>query len=99
MKKVTFVRFARFLFSCRQSANPSARETSTSDSVEVKKQEAWESAHRLDSGEALLAEEGKEHDAEASASEKPARQYSEHELNAIMDTIGKRLRHRPDIAT
>ena len=91
MKKVIFILFALVLFSCRQSSNQSAPETSTSDSVELKKQEAWESAHRLDSVEALLAEEGNEHDAEASASDKPTRQYSEHELNAIMDTIGKRL--------
>lgn len=91
MKKVIFILFALVLFSCRQSSNQLAPETSTSDSVELKKQEAWESAHRLDSVEALLAEEGNEHDAEASASDKPARQYSEHELNAIMDTIGKRL--------
>ena len=95
MKKVIFILFALVLFSCRQSSNQSAPETSTSDSVELKKQEAWESVHRLDSmgnhREALLAEEGNEHDAEASASNKPARQYSEHELNAIMDTIGQRL--------
>ena len=91
MKKVIFILFALVLFSCRQSSNQSAPETSTSDSVELKKQEAWESAHRLDSVEALLAEEGNEHDAEASASDKPTRQYIEHELNAIMDTIGKRL--------
>ena len=91
MKKVIFILFALVLFSCRQSSNQSAPETSTSDSVELKKQEAWESAHRLDSVETLLAEEKKEYDAEASASDKPARQYSEHELNAIMDTIGQRL--------
>ena len=77
--------------SCHQSTNESSSESSTSDSAELKKQEAWESAHRLDSVEALLAEEGNEHDAEASASDNPARQYSEHELNAIMDTIGLRL--------
>ena len=35
--------------SCRQSANESSSESSTSDSAELKKQEAWESAHRLDS--------------------------------------------------
>ena len=91
MKKVIFILFALVLFSCRQSSNQSAPETSTSDSVELKKQEAWESVHRLDSVETLLAEEKKEYDAEASASDKPARQYSEHELNAIMDTIGQRL--------
>lgn len=83
--------FALSLFSCRPSSNLPASESSASDSVELKKQEAWESAHRLDSVEALLAEEGNEHDAEASASDNPARQYSEHELNAIMDTIGLRL--------
>ena len=90
-KKVISILFALALFSCRPSSNLSASESSASDSVELKKQEAWESAHRLDSVEALLAEEGNEHDAEASASDKPARQYSEHELNAIMDTIGQRL--------
>ena len=91
MKKVISILFALALFSCRPSSNQSASESSASDSVELKKQEAWESAHRLDSVEALLTEEGNEHDAEASASDKPTRQYIEHELNAIMDTIGKRL--------
>ena len=91
MKKIRSILFALVLFSCRQSSNQSAPETSTSDSVELKKQEAWESVHRLDSVETLLAEEKKEYDAEASASDKPARQYCEHELNAIMDTIGQRL--------
>lgn len=91
MKKVIFILFVLALVSCRPSSNQSASESSASDSVELKKQDAWESAHRLDSVEALLAEEGNEHDAEASASDKPARQYSEHELNAIMDTIGQRL--------
>ena len=47
--------------SCRQSANESSSESSTSDSAELKKQEAWESAHRLDSmgnhREALLLRE------------------------------------------
>jgi hypothetical protein len=61
MKKVIFILFALVLFSCRQSSNQSAPETSTSDSVELKKQEAWESAHRLDSmgnhREALLLRE------------------------------------------
>ena len=57
----------------------------------MKKQEAWQSAHRLDTVEALLAEDGNEHDAEASASDKPAKQNSEYELNAIMDTIGQKL--------
>ena len=61
MKKVLFILFALVLFSCRQSSNQSAPETSTSDSVELKKQEAWESAHRLDSmgnhREALLLRE------------------------------------------
>ena len=91
MRKVIIFLFALSLFSCRPSSNLPASESSASDSVELKKQEAWESAHRLDSVETLLAEEKKEYDAEASASDKPARQYSEHELNAIMDTIGQRL--------
>ena len=91
MKKVISILFALALVSCTPSSYQSASESSASDSVELKKQEAWESTHRLDSVEALLAEEGNEHDAEASASDKPARQYSEHELNAIMDTIGQRL--------
>ena len=91
MKKVLTLLFALALFSCRPVVNQPTSESSASDSAGLKKQEAWESAHRLDSVEALLAEEGNEHDAEASASDKPARQYSEHELNAIMDTIGKRL--------
>ena len=91
MKKVISILFALALFSCRLAETQSASESSASDSVELKKQEAWESVHRLDSVEALLAEEGNEHDAEASASDNPARQYSEHELNAIMDTIGLRL--------
>ena len=47
--------------SCHQSTNESSSETSTSDSVELKKQEVWESAHRLDSmgnhREALLLRE------------------------------------------
>ena len=47
--------------SCHQSANESSSESSTSDSAELKKQEAWESAHRLDSmgnhREALLLRE------------------------------------------
>ena len=91
MKKIISILFALVLVSCRPSSNQSVSESSASDSAELKKQEAWESAHRLDSVEALLAEEGNEHDAEASASDNPARQYSEHELNAIMDTIGLRL--------
>ena len=90
-KKVISILFALALFSCRPVVNQPTSKSSASDSVELKKQEAWESVHRLDSVEALLAEEGNEHDAEASASDKPARQYSEHELNAIMDTIGLRL--------
>ena len=61
MKKIISILFALVLFSCRQSSNQSAPETSTSDSVELKKQEAWESAHRLDSmgnhHEALLLRE------------------------------------------
>ena len=91
MRKVIIFIFALVLVSCRPSSNQSAPESSASDSVELKKQEAWESTHRLDSVEALLAEEKNEHDADASASDKPARQYSEYELNAIMDTIGQRL--------
>ena len=89
--KVISILFALALLSCRPSSNQPASESSASDSVELKKQEAWESAHRLDGVEAPLAEKGNEHDAEASASDKPARQYSEHELNTIMDTIGQRL--------
>ena len=91
MKKVISILFALALVSCTPSSNQPTSESSASDSVELKKQEAWESTHRLDSVEALLAEEGNEHDAEASASDKPARQYSEHELNAIIDTIGQHL--------
>lgn len=90
-KKVISILFALALFSCRPLVNQPTSKSSASDSVELKKQEAWESVHRLDSVETLLAEEKKEYDAEASASDKPARQYSEHELNAIMDTIGQRL--------
>ena len=89
--KVISILFALALLSCRPSSNQPASESSASDSVELKKQEAWESAHRLDGVEAPLAEEKNEHDAEASASDKPARQYSEHELNTIMDTIRQRL--------
>ena len=91
MKKVISILFALALFSCRPVVNQPTSESSASDSAGLKKQEAWESAHRLDSVEALLAEEKNEHDADASASDKPARQYSEYELNAIMDTIGQRL--------
>ena len=76
MKKIISILFALVLFSCRQSSNQSAPETSTSDSAELKKQEAWESVHRLDSVETLLAEEKKEYDAEASASDKPAKELS-----------------------
>ena len=90
MKKVISILFALALFSCRPVVNQPTSESSASDSAGLKKQEAWESAHRLDSVEALLAEEKNEHDADASASDKPARQYSEYELNAIMDTIGQR---------
>ena len=47
--------------SCHQSTNESSSESSASDSVELKKQEVWESAHRLDSmgnhREALLLRE------------------------------------------
>ena len=91
MKKVISILFALALFSCRPVVNQPTSESSASDSAGLKKQEAWESVHRLDSVETLLAEEKKEYDAEASASDKPARQYSEYELNAIMDTIGQRL--------
>lgn len=53
--------FALSLFSCRPSSNLPASESSASDSVELKKQKAWESAHRLDSmgnhREALLLRE------------------------------------------
>ena len=86
MKKVISILFALALFSCRPVVNQPTSESSASDSAGLKKQEAWESAHRLDSVEALLAEEKNEHDADASASDKPARQYSEYELNAIMDS-------------
>ena len=61
MKKVIFILFALALVSCRPSSNQSASESSASDSVELKKQDAWESAHRLDSmgnhREALLLRE------------------------------------------
>ena len=47
--------------SCHQSTNESSSESSASDSVELKKQEVWKSAHRLDSlgnhREALLLRE------------------------------------------
>ena len=47
--------------SCHQSTNESSSESSASDFVELKKQEVWESAHRLDSmgnhREALLLRE------------------------------------------
>ena len=36
--------------SCRQSANESSSESSTSDSAELKKQEAWESARIEEAG-------------------------------------------------
>ena len=58
MKKVISILFALALVSCTPSSYQSASESSASDSVELKKQEAWESTHRLDSVEALLAEEG-----------------------------------------
>ena len=61
MKKVISILFALALVSCTPSSNQSASESSTSDSAELKKQEAWESAHRLDSmgnhREALLLRE------------------------------------------
>ena len=69
MKKIISILFALVLVSCRPSSNQSVSESSTSDSAELKKQEAWESVHRLDSVETLLAEEKKEYDAEASASD------------------------------
>ena len=61
MKKIISILFALVLISCRLSSNQSAPESSASDSVELKKQEAWESTHRLDSmgnhSEALLLRE------------------------------------------
>ena len=54
-KKVIFILFALALFSCRPVVNQPTLESSASDSVELKKQEAWESAHRLDSVEFLLS--------------------------------------------
>ena len=61
MKKIISILFALVLVSCRPSSNQSVSESSTSDSAELKKQEAWESAHRLDSmgnyREALLLRE------------------------------------------
>ena len=61
MKKVLTFLFALALFSCRPVVNQPTSKSSASDSVELKKQEAWESAHRLDSmgnyREALLLRE------------------------------------------
>ena len=61
MKKIISILFALVLVSCRPSSNQSVSESSTSDSAELKKQEAWESAHKLDSmgnhREALLLRE------------------------------------------
>ena len=61
MRKVIIFLFALALVSCRLSSNQSVSESSASDSVQLKKQEAWESAHRLDSmgnhREALLLRE------------------------------------------
>ena len=61
MKKVLTLLFALALFSCRPVVNQPTSKSSASDSVELKKQEAWESAHRLDSmgnhREALLLRE------------------------------------------
>ena len=61
MKKVLTLLFALTLFSCRPVVNQPTSKSSASDSVELKKQEAWESAHRLDSmgnhREALLLRE------------------------------------------
>ena len=56
MKKVLTLLFALALFSCRPVVNQPTSKSSASDSVELKKQEAWESVHRLDSVETLLAE-------------------------------------------
>ena len=60
-KKVISILFALALFSCRPVVNQPTSKSSASDSVELKKQEAWESAHRLDSmwnhREALLLRE------------------------------------------
>ena len=60
-KKVISILFALALFSCRPIVNQPTSKSSASDSVELKKQEAWESAHRLDSmgnyREALLLRE------------------------------------------
>ena len=53
MKKVISILFALALVSCRPSSNQPASESSASDSVELKKQEAWESVHRLDSVETV----------------------------------------------
>jgi len=60
--KPLFLLIAAFaIVSCRPSSNQPTSESSASDSVELKKQEAWESAHRLDSmgnhREALLLRE------------------------------------------
>ena len=59
-KKVISILFALALFSCRPVVNQPTSKSSASDSVELKRQEAWESVHRLDSVETLLAEEKKE---------------------------------------
>ena len=50
-KKVISILFALALFSCRPVVNQPTSKSSASDSVELKKQEAWESVHRLDSVE------------------------------------------------
>ena len=91
MKKVIFILFALALFSCRPSPNQAASESSASDSLELKKLQTREPTHRLDTVETLLGEEKNEQDAQATASDKPARHYSDYQLNAILDTIGQRL--------
>ena len=58
MKKVLTLLFALALFSCRPVVNQPTSKSSARDSVELKKQKAWESTHRLDSVEALLAASG-----------------------------------------
>ena len=54
MKKVLTLLFALALFSCRPVVNQPTSKSSASDSVELKKQEAWESVHRLDSVEDII---------------------------------------------
>ncbi len=61
VKLLSILIAALAIVSCRPSSNQPTSESSASDSVELKKQEAWESAHRLDSmgnhREALLLRE------------------------------------------